>query len=157
MTMNPQELDILHLTTALRTQMMDSLTDADLAFSFPNNPTLGELYRGMGDVERSYIDSFKTFKQAWDVRNTEPGLDLSVERLKAWYKALDEELDAVLKAIPDGDFQTKVVDRGGGFMMPLGAQFHTYREAILIFCGKCSVYLRAMGKPVSEQWRDWIG
>jgi len=155
--MNPRELDLLHLTTALRTQMMDSLTDADLAFTFPNNPTLGELCRGMGDVERAYIDSFKTFKHSWDMRNTEPGLETSVERLKTWYKALDEEFDTVLKAIPDGDFQTKMIDRGGGFILPLGGQFHTYREALLIFCGKCSVYLRAMGKPLSGQFQDWIG
>jgi hypothetical protein len=155
--MNPQELNILHMTTALRTQMMDTLTDADLAFTLPNNPTLGELCRGMGDVERSYIDSFKTFKQVWDVRNTEPGLGGSVERLKGWYKTLDAELDAVLTAIPDSDFQSKAVDRGGGFMMPLGAQFHTYREAILIFCGKCDVYMRALGKPLGEQWQGWIG
>jgi hypothetical protein len=153
--MNPRELEILHMTTALRTQMMDSLTDADLAFTFPNNPTLGELCRTMGDVERSYIDSFKTLKQVWNVRNTEPGLDGSVERLKAWYKALDEELLAALTAIPDEDFQTKIVDRG--FPMPLGGQFHTYREAILIFCGKCNVYLRTMGKPLPQQWQDWIG
>jgi hypothetical protein len=111
----------------------------------------------MGDVERSYIDSFRTFKQSWAVRNTEPGLDGSVERLKTWYQALDAELDAALEAIPQGDLQTKVVDRGGGFMMPLGAQFHTYREAILIFCGKCSVYVRALGKPLGKQWQDWIG
>jgi hypothetical protein len=153
--MKPEELNILHLTTNLRTQMMNSLTDADLAFQFPNNPTLGELCRVMGDVERSYIDSFKTLKQVWDVRNTEAGLDGSVARLKAWYKTLDEELDAVLSAIPDSDFQTKIVDRG--FPIPLGGQFHVYREALLIFCARCSVYLRAMGKPLDQQFVDWIG
>jgi hypothetical protein len=155
--MNPRELELLHLTTALRTHMMDTLTDADLAHSFPNNPTLGELCRTMGDVQRAYIDSFKTFKQVWDVRNTEPGLESSVERLKAWYKSLDDELDATLLAIPDSDFQTKTIDRGSGFILPLGGQFHTYREALLIFCGKCDVYLRALGKPLNEQWRHWIG
>jgi uncharacterized damage-inducible protein DinB len=153
--MKPQELNLFHETTALRTQMMDSLTDADLAFSFPGNPALGELCRNMGDVERSYIDSFKTLKHKWDVRNTEAGLDGSVERLKAWYKALDEEFEAVLKAIPDGDLQTKMIDRG--WPIPLGGQYHVYREALLIFCGKCSVYLQAMGKPLSDQWRGWIG
>ena len=153
--MKAEELNILHLTTKLRTEMMDLLTDSDLAFRIPNNPTLGALCREMGDVERSYIDSFKTLKQVWDVRNTEPGLDGSVEKLKTWYKALDAELDTVLRAIPDADLQTKTVDRG--FPMPLGGQFHTYREALLIFCGKCSVYLRAMGKPLGEQFQGWIG
>ena len=153
--MNPHELNLLHLTTALRTQMLDSLTDADLAFTFPSNPTLGELCVKMGDVERAYIDSFKTRKMTWDVRNTEPGLSGSVERLKAWYKALDDEFDAVLTAIPDADFQTQTIDRG--FTIQFGAQFHVYREAILIACGKCSVYLQTMGKPLSEQWQGWIG
>ena len=154
--MNPQELNILHLTTALRTQMTDSLTDADLAFKFPNNPTLGELCKSMGDVEQMYIDSFKTFKHDFSYKKDDAALATSVERLKAWYKVLDEELDAALMAIPDSDFQTKTVDRGGGFMMPLGGQFHTYREAILISCGKADVYLRAMDKPLAQQWRGWI-
>lgn len=154
--MNPQELDLLHMTNALRTQMLDSLSDADLAFKLPNNPTLGELCREMGDVQRSYIDSFKTLKQVWDVRNQEAGLDSSVEKLKAWYKALDEELVAVLQAIPAADFQTKVVDRGG-FTPSLSTQFHIYREALLIFYGKASVYLKALGKTLSEQWQTWIG
>ena len=90
------------------------------------------------------------------MKSAEPGIEGSVERLKTWYKALDEELDTVLKAIPDGDLQTKTIDRGG-FMPPLGGQFHIYREALLIFCGKCSVYLPAMGKSLPEQWRTWIG
>jgi hypothetical protein len=153
--MNPRELELLHETTALRTAMMDTLTDADLAFRFPNNPTLGELCVYMGDVERAYIDSFRNFKQAWDKRNTEPGLSGSVEKLKAWYKALDEEFDTVLNAIPDADFQTKMIDRG--WPVPLGMQFHIYREAVLIWCGKCDVYLKAMGKPLGQQWRGWIG
>jgi hypothetical protein len=153
--MNPHELDLLHLTTNLRTDIMHVLTDDDLAYQLPGNTTLGELCRTMGDVERSYIDSFKTLKQVWDVRHTEPGLEGSVEKLKTWYKALDEEMVAVLKAIPDEDLQTKIVDRG--FPIPLGGQFHVYREALLIFAARCSVYLRAMGKPLSQQVQDWIG
>lgn len=73
-------------------------------------------------------------------------------------ESCDAQTEAALKAIPDADFQTKAVDRsGGGFMMPLGGQFHTYREALLIHCGKCSVYLRALGKELPLQWRQWIG
>jgi uncharacterized damage-inducible protein DinB len=153
--MHPREIQILHSTTALRTHLLELLTDEDLAFRLPHNPSLGELCRIMGDVQRSYIDSFKTLKQVWDVKNTEVGIETSVARLQAWYQALDEELIAVLTALPAEDFETKSVERG--FPMPLGAQFHTYREALLIFCGKCSVYLQAMGKPLNQQWQDWIG
>src|SRR5262245_26800651 len=104
MDMNPHELNLLHETTALRTNMMESLTDADLAFTFPGSRTLGELCVYMGNLERAYINSFKTFKHDWNVPNAEAGLAGSVERLKAWYKAMDAEFDAVLRAIPDEDF-----------------------------------------------------
>jgi hypothetical protein len=153
--MNPHELDLFHETTKLRTDIMNTLTDADLAFQLPNNPTLGHLCRIMGDVERGYIESFKTLKMAWTIRNTEPGLEGSVEKLKAWYKTLDDEFVAVLATIPDADLQTKIIDRG--FPIPMGGQYHVYREALLIFSAQCVVYLRAMGKPISQQLKDWIG
>lgn len=164
--MKPQVLlDQLHGTTALRTSMMDTLTDADLAFQFPKNPTLGELCVYMGSVERAYIDSFKTRKLVWGEHNTEPGLAGSVEKLKAWYKALDDELDSVLSAIPEDDFRVvypgsadtavPTVDRG--WPMPLGGQFRAYREAMFIFYGKCRVYLNTLEKPLTDQWKNWIG
>ncbi len=36
-------------------------------------------------------------------------------------------------------------------------QLDVYREALLIFYGKVSVYLRAMGKTLPRQWQEWIG
>jgi hypothetical protein len=32
-----------------------------------------------------------------------------------------------------------------------------YKEALLIFYGKTSVYLKATGKELPEQWLAWIG
>jgi len=44
------------------------------------------------------------------------------------------------------------------FFSPLPKeQLDTYREALLIFYGKVSVYLKSMGKTRSKEWRDWIG
>lgn len=155
--MNPHELGLFKETTNLRSYLLDNLTDADLAFRAEGNPTLGELCREMGNTESAYVNSFKTFKMDWSAgRDNTPATAASVEKLQAWYAALDAEFETVLQAIPDSDFQTKLVDRGG-WSMPAGGQFHTYREALLIFCGKCSVYLRMMGKPLNQQWKDWIG
>ncbi len=135
---------------------MDMLTDADLPYKLPgDNVTLGALCREMGQVEQSYIDSFKTLKQSFNYAAVDPALDTSVDRLKAWYAKLDEALEAALLALKDTDTQTTIVERG--FPMPLGAQFHTYREALLIFYGKAVCYLRALGKPLSQQMIDWIG
>ena len=155
--MQPWELQLLRLTTALRTQLLASLTDGDLAFSLPGNPPLGELCKDIGDTEQAYLDSFRTRRLTWEVKNEEPGLAGSVERLQAWYAAMDPELEDALQAIPAEEFRDGRIDRGEGFLMPIGSQFHTYREAILIFCAKADVYLRAMGKPRGEQWEDWIG
>src|SRR6476620_10918334 len=48
----------------MRTQLLDLLRDADLAFTPGGDAmTLGALCREMGDVEYSYVQSLKTFQQ----------------------------------------------------------------------------------------------
>lgn len=152
-----QEFGILHETQAMRNQMMDSLTDADLTFKLPGNPTLGELCQGIGEIEHDYIQSFKTFKLDFGYRYNDPKVATSVERLNAWYKALDLELDAALSALSEEDANTRMIDRGGGFLAPPRINMHIYREALLIFYGRATVYLRALNKPLSQQIQDWIG
>ena len=93
----------------------------------------------------------------WSTTEGDAGLARSVARLQAWYAELDADLLAAIAAIPDDEFASGTVVRGDGFEMPLGGHFHTYREALIIFCGHADVYLRAMGKPRSEHWEDWIG
>ena len=156
MGISENEFDILHQTGAIRGELMNILSDADLAFKLPgSNPTLGALCREMGQIEQSYIDSFRTLKQSFTYAPVNESLDTSVEKLKAWYAKLDDDMDAALKALADKNTQTTFVDRG--WPMPLGAQFHTYREALLIFYGKATCYLRAMGRSLPEQMSSWIG
>ena len=156
MGISPGEFDILHETQAIRAELMNILSDADLAYRLPGtNPSLGEVCREMGQVEVSYIDSFKTFKHSFSYPPVDPALDTSVEKLKAWYAQLDAELEAALTAIGDLDTQATFIDRG--WQIPLGAQFHVYREALLIFYGKATCYLRALNKPLPPQMSSWIG
>lgn len=148
---------LLHLEAQLRGYLMDNLTDADLAFRVPGNPTLGEQYREMGNVERAYLESYKARKLEFDVqRDDSPVTAASVAKLKAWFKTLDEEFEAAIKAIPDGEMDTTMIERSGR-NMPAGVHYQTYHEAVLIFCAKCSVYLRMIDKPLNEMWLDWIG
>jgi hypothetical protein len=142
----------------LRDEMMAILADTDLAFQpGGENPPLGALCRENGEVECAYIESFKTFVLDFSYRNAEAGLESSVERLSAWFAALDQELRATIESLSDGDIQNRVIDRGDGFTLPPQIQLDVYKEALLIFYGKSIVYLRAMGKPVPEHWRDWLG
>lgn len=149
---------VLKETQKLRDDLMDTLEDSDLAYKLPgDNPTLGELCRECGEIEHIYIQGFKTLTQDWAYRTDDPELATSVERLKAWYKSLDEELATVLGAFAEDDLHSKQIDRGHGFTPTVFLQFHIYREALLMFYAKASVYLKALQKPVSDQWRAWIG
>jgi len=143
-------------THAMRTQFLDTLSDADLAFSpGGQNMTLGALCREMGETEHSYMQSLKTFKQDWSYRNTEAGLESSVARLQAWFQTLDEEMKATVSALSDEDLK-KTVDRGG-YAMPVDMQLDVYLQALLIFFGKATIYLKAMNKALPQQVQEYIG
>lgn len=141
----------------LRPQLMEILSDSDLDFQPAGaNPTLGGLCREMGVVEVGYIDSFRTFGFDLAAVATAGEGKESVAELSRWFTDLDDELEAVIGGLTDDDLAHKTVDRGGWEVSPR-VQLDIYREALLIFCGKVSVYLRAMGKSLPEQWEDWIG
>ncbi len=140
----------------MRNELMDVLTDADLAFR-PGGQAmpLGALCREMGEIEHAYLESFRTFRQDWNYHNTEAGLDSSVSRLKAWCQRMDEDMKAVLSAFSDDDLK-KTVTRDSGYAMPIDQQLDVYLQALLIFFGKASIYLKAMNKPLPKSLQEWI-
>lgn len=142
---------------AMRNQLMDILEDDDLAFEIGGeNPSLGTLCVEIGETQVSYIESFKTLKQDFSYGNEDPELAHSIARLRAWYIQLDQQLKSALESFSEEDLRTSLVDRGGGFELPLHIQLDVYKEALLIFYGKVSVYLKAMGKERPQQWQEWI-
>jgi len=141
-------------TNAMRIPLLDALTDADLSSSPGGlNMTLGGLLREMGDVEYSYIQSLKTFKQDWSYHNTDPSMEKSVAKIKAWYQSLDDDFKATVEKLTDADLQ-KPIQRG--FDVPPKLQLDIYLQALLIFFGKASIFLKAMNKPLPKQIQDWI-
>jgi hypothetical protein len=49
-------------------------------------------------------------------------------------------------------------DFEAGYFEPTVAdQLDVYREALLIFYGKVSIYLRAIDRPLPPRWQHWIG
>ncbi len=140
----------------MRVELMDLLDEADLSFNpGGQNMSLGALCREIGEIEYSYLQSFKTFKQDFAYRNPEPGLDRSLARLKAWYQALDDEMKAVIAAFTDEDVK-KQVERPGGFQAPLDMQLEIYLQALLIFFGKATIYLKALNKTLPPGFQEWI-
>jgi hypothetical protein len=149
---------VFKLYQSLRKQMMDMLEDGDLAFRPADGcPRLGTLCREIGEVEYSYIQSFRTFELDFSYRVNKAGFEESVDQLKAWYQDLDQELESVVASISQQDIDNRKIDRGGGFLLSPEIQLDVYKEALLIFYGKSSVYLKALQKQLPKQWDDWIG
>jgi hypothetical protein len=147
--------DILRSTQDLRNQLLSGLTDADLRFSLPGNPTLGELIREDAETERIYADAFKTFRQAFEYGTSDPALATSVDKLRAYFQAIDADMAAALEAFSEDDIKTRTIDRG--WATPLRMNLDFYVQAVLIFFGKATIYFRAASKPLPEQWQAWIG
>lgn len=153
-----EQYGLFRLYQRLREQLVATLTDADLAFTPGGaNPSLGELCVEIGETERSYIDSLLNFSQSFDYRHNDRSLEGSVDKLRAWYEELDAALYAAVAALSDDDIATRPIDRGHGFLVPADVQLRIYQEALIIFYGKVTVYLKLLGKPTSEQWQHWIG
>ncbi len=140
----------------MREGLLASLSDDDLEFTpGGDNMTLGALCREMGEVEYSYIQSVKTFKQTWEYPDPQFGLERSVAQLHAWFKTLDAEFKSAVEALSDEDFK-KTVARPGGYAMPLDLQLDVYLQALLIFFGKASIFLKAMNMPLTPSFKDYI-
>ena len=140
----------------MRVTLLNSLTDADLAFTLGgHNIPLGALFCEMGDVEHAYIQSLKTFTQDWSYHNPEAGLAGSVAQLSAWFASLDEEMKSIVAAFSDEDLQ-KMVDRSG-YAVAADTQLDIYLQALLIFFGKATVYLHAMQRELPPNWKEYIG
>lgn len=148
--------DLNRMYVGLRDSLMEELTDEELAYTpGGDNPTLGALCRQLGESLYAYVESFKTFKTDFSYRTNDDQYLRSVAALKAWYAQLDQDLEAALEAVTDEDVAQKQMDRGG-YKVPVHISLDILREAMLIFYGKVSVYLKAMEKPRNELWRDWI-
>jgi hypothetical protein len=143
-------------TNGMRTELMELLSDADLAFNpGGENMSLGALCREMGEIEYSYLQSLKTFKQEWSYHNTEAGLDSSVARLKAWYQTMDDDLKTTVSAFSDENFK-KSIDRASGYGMPVETQLDIYVQAMLIFFGKVTIYLKTMDRALPPSIKEYI-
>ena len=147
---------------ALRNELMAILTDDDLGMRIGGaSASLGALCREIGEIEHTYVESLRTFRQDFGYRNSDPLLETSVEALVSWYEGLDRELTDAIEALSEDDIANRRIVRDdfdvSDFSPPPSIQLDIYREALLIFYGKVSVYLRAMGKELPGHWPHWIG
>jgi hypothetical protein len=109
----------------------------------------------MGENEYAYIQSLKTLKHLWSYRHSEASLMNSIARLKAWFQTLDDEMQVAITAYFDEDVH-KPIDRGGE-AVTVEFQLDVYLQAVLIFLGKATIFLKAMNKPLPPLFQEYIG
>jgi hypothetical protein len=83
-------------------------------------------------------------------------VETNTAKLKAWYQTLDAQMKTAVSAFSDEDLK-KLVDRSKGYSMSVEMQLDVYLQAVLIFFGKVTIYLKAMNKPLPETVQEYIG
>jgi hypothetical protein len=143
-------------TQSLRHQLLELITPADLAFAPHGNPTLGELCAELVAVETEYAVSFRTLKMDYGrMYSTIPPIATDLNALKAAFAKSEKELKDAVSAWTEEQVATAMIDRG--FPATGKMNVDVYIQALLIFYGKVSVYLKVMHKPIPKQWSEWIG
>lgn len=143
---------------SMRDHLLTLLTDADLSYKLPGaNPALGELLVELGDLQGVYTRSFETSELDWGYRRMPPPSPVTVGALRAWFDEQDAAMKVAMDAIAVEDLQTDRIDRGDGFIASPFVQHEIYREAVYIFYGKFSVYLRALERDAGPSWAAWVG
>lgn len=56
----------------------------------------------------------------------------------------------------DDELQVERINRGGGFIASPFVQHEIYREAVYIFYGRLSAYLKALERDAGDSWAAWV-
>jgi hypothetical protein len=143
---------------SMRDHLLTLVSDEDLDYRLPGaNPTLGELLVEMGTIQGVYTHSFRTLTLDWSHRELPPPEPLTVSGLRAWFAAQDDAMRVALDRFSEDELRIDRIDRGGGFVASPFVQHQVYREAVYIFYGKLSVYVKALERDAGPEWAAWIG
>jgi len=152
-----EKLDWVNGMNGMHLGILENLNDEDLSFNpGGRNMTMGALCRQNGEIEYSYLQSLKTFKQDWSYRNSEDGLESSISKLKIWYQKLDDEMKNLLSILTEEDLK-KPIERFNHLKVPIHLQIDIYIQAQFIFLGKAVIYLNAMNKSLPPSVQEYIG
>jgi hypothetical protein len=143
---------------SMRDHLLTVVSDADLAYRLPGqNPTLGQLLVEFGDIQGVYTHSFETLTLDWAHRQLPAPVPITIASLQAWFEAQDDAMSRALGRFREEELRIDRIDRGHGFIASPFVQHEIYREAVYIFYGKLSVYLKALERDPGEDWAAWVG
>jgi hypothetical protein len=66
-------------------------------------------------------------------------------------------MNRALSRLTEDELHIDRIDRGHGVIASPFIQHEIYREAVYIFYGKLSVYLKALERDAGESWAMWVG
>jgi hypothetical protein len=142
----------------MRDHLLTVVSDADLTYELPGlNPTLGELLVELGHIEGIYTHSFEALTLDWAHRQLPPPTPITIAGLQDWFKAQDDAMNSTLSRFTQEELLVDRIDRGHGFIASPFVQHEIYREAVYIFYGKLSVYLKALERDAGEEWATGVG
>ena len=152
-----QRAHMIDLSHTLRDEVFRGLSDADLDFSPGGTaPTLRGLLLEQADVQAAYAESFRTLKLKFG--EATPAGHQSIQELRERFAGLDAELIAALETLSDDDLRRPHDPRGlkaPGYTVE--TSYYTYRESVLIFAARASVYLRALNREVPTLMKSFVG
>ena len=107
---------------------------------------------------RGHLFTFlRDFTLDWAHREISPPAPITIASLQLWFAAQDDALDSALSRFTEDELHIDRIDRGHGFIASPFVQHQIYREAVYIFYGKLSVYLKALERDAGQQWAMWVG
>jgi hypothetical protein len=143
---------------SMRDLVLTVISDEELAYQLPGkNPTLGGLLVEMGHLQGVYTHSFETFELDWQHRQLPAPDPVTIAGLSAWFAAQDTVMKTALDRFTDEELRIDRIDRGDDFVASPFVQFQIYREAVYIFYGKLSVYLKALERDPGASWAAGVG
>lgn len=143
---------------SMRDYLLTVLADEDLGLELPGaNPTLGDVVIELGTIQGVYTHSLETFTLDWSHRQLPVPAAVTIGSLQQWFAAQDAAMKAALDRFTVEQLREERIDRGGGFIASPFVQHEIYREAVYIFYGRLSVYLRALERDAGPGWAAWVG
>lgn len=143
-------------THMMRDGALAQLSDDDLLFSVGGTSLLlGDLCKGLGELQHSYTQSLITRTHDWSYKDDHIELVTNLTTLKSWFADLDTDMQQALSTLTNDDL-SQTVDRGNGVIRTIEQQIEIYLQAMLIFLGKLVVYFQSMGKQLPESIQHYI-
>ena len=122
--------ELMELNQKLRHDVLDAISDEDLGRTLGGDTlSLAELLLQQGRWEDDYV--------------------------QAWFHGIEQSIKTTLEAMSDEELSRPV--KRGHHSLPLEITAYTYRESLIIFAGKASLYLRSLGRPVSAHLKGFVG